>query len=65
LANQFPKFELWISDETGISVQQKMYQRGGDYSLATYTNMKINQNLPDSAVKLNLPKGVQHEHIQR
>ncbi len=65
LANQFPKFELWISDETGISVQQKMYQRGGDYSLATYTNMKINQNLPDSAVRLNLPKGVQHEHIQR
>ncbi len=63
-ANQFPKFELWISDQTGISVQQKMYQRGGDYSLATYTNMKINQNLPDSAVKLNLPKGVQHEHIQ-
>ncbi len=65
VANQFPKFELWISDETGISVQQKMYQRGGDYSLATYTNMKINQNLPDSAVKLVLPKGVQHEHIQR
>ncbi len=64
-ASQFPKFELWISDETGISVQQKMYQRGGDYSLATYTNMRINQNLPDSAVKLNLPKGVQHEHIQR
>jgi outer membrane lipoprotein-sorting protein len=65
VANQFPKFELWISDETGISVQQKMYQRGGDYSLATYTNMKINQNLPDSAVKLNLPRGVEHQHIQR
>jgi outer membrane lipoprotein-sorting protein len=65
VASQFPKFELWISDETGISVQQKMYQRGGDYSLATYTNMKINQNLPDSAVKLNLPRGVERQHIQR
>jgi outer membrane lipoprotein-sorting protein len=62
---QVPKFELWIADETGISVQQKMYQPGGDYTLATYTNMKINQNLPESAVKLNLPKGVQREHLQR
>ncbi len=65
LAAQFPKFELWISDTTGISVQQKMYQPGGDYSLATSTNMTINQNLSDSAVKLNLPKGVQRERPQR
>ena len=65
VAAQIPNFELWIADETGISVQQKMYQPGGDYTLATYTNMKINQNLPDSAVKLNLPKGVQREHLQR
>jgi len=65
VATQFPEFELWISDDTGISLQQKMYQPGGDYSLLTYTNMKLNQNLPDSAVKLNLPKGVQHEHLAK
>ena len=62
---QFPKFELWLSDETGISVQQKMHMLGGAYALATYTNMKLNQNLPDSAVKLNLSKGVQREHLQK
>jgi outer membrane lipoprotein-sorting protein len=62
---QFPKFELWISDKTGISVQQKMYQPGTDYSLATYTNMQINPNIPDSAVNLNLPKGVKKEYPQK
>jgi outer membrane lipoprotein-sorting protein len=65
LLAQFPKFELWISDKTGISVQQKMYQPGGDYSMATYSNMQVNPNLPDSAVSLNLPKGVTREYPQK
>ena len=65
VAVQFPKFELWISNDTGISIQQKIYQPGGDYSLATYTNMKLNQNLPDSAVKINLPPHVHIEHLQK
>jgi outer membrane lipoprotein-sorting protein len=58
LAAQFPKIELWISDDLGISVQQKLYQPGKSYSVATYTGVKLNANIPDSAVKLNLPKGV-------
>ena len=58
LANMFPKFELWISDATGISIQQKMYEKGGNYTLATYSNMKLDGNISDSEVKLNLPKGV-------
>jgi outer membrane lipoprotein-sorting protein len=65
LLAQFPKFELWISDQTGISIQQKMYQPGGDYSLATYTKMQTNANIPESAVKLNLPKGVHWEYPQK
>ncbi len=59
VANMFQKFELWISDTTGISVQQKIYEKGGNYTLATYPNMKLDPNVPDSEVKLpNLPKGV-------
>lgn len=58
LAAQFPKFELWISDTLGIAIQQKMYQPGGSYNVATYEHVQLNPNLPDSAVKLNLPKGV-------
>ena len=65
LASQFPRFELWISDSTGVSLQQKMYQPGKTYNIATYTNMKLNPSLPESAVKLNAPKGVKYTHLQR
>jgi outer membrane lipoprotein-sorting protein len=58
VANMFTKFELWISQKTGISVQQKMYEKGGNYSLATYPNMKPDANVKDSEVKLVLPAGV-------
>jgi len=58
LLSMYPKFELWISDATGISIQQKIYEQGGNYTVATYPNMKLDPKIPDSAVKLNLPKGV-------
>jgi outer membrane lipoprotein-sorting protein len=58
------KFELWISEE-GYPVQQKFYLPGGDYMLVTYSDMKINPDLPDSALKLHLPRGVKWEYPQR
>jgi len=59
------KAELWISDQTGVALQQKFYERGGDYQMATYANMKINPDIPDSAVELNLPKNVKREYPQK
>jgi outer membrane lipoprotein-sorting protein len=61
LAATFPKFELWISDESatsGISIQQKIYEAGGNYTVATYSKVKLDPNIPDNALKLNPPKGV-------
>jgi outer membrane lipoprotein-sorting protein len=55
---QFPKIEWWIADATGYPVQQKFYQTGGDYMSFTYSDVAINPSLPDSAFKLNVPKGV-------
>ncbi|MBZ5724978.1 MAG: outer membrane lipoprotein carrier protein LolA [Acidobacteriia bacterium] len=49
------KVELWISDGKGIAVQQKFYEPGGDFILATYTNIQMNPSISDSA--FNLPKG--------
>jgi outer membrane lipoprotein-sorting protein len=60
LLTDFPKFELWISDATGLAVQQKIYLRGGDYNLLTCTNMKL-QAPPESAVKLTAPKDAHRE----
>jgi outer membrane lipoprotein-sorting protein len=56
--------ELWIGAK-GVAIQQKFYEPGGDYSLATYTNMKTDANLPDSAVKLNLPRDVHRQRPQK
>ena len=56
------KVELWISDTLGVPVQQKLYTPGGNYHLFTYSNIMLNPNLGDSAVTLNLPKGVKVEH---
>jgi outer membrane lipoprotein-sorting protein len=58
------KFELWIS-AAGYPIQQKFYLPGGDYQLATYSDVKINPDLPDSALKLRLPKSVKREYPQR
>src|ERR1035437_5160684 len=51
------KCELWISDK-GWTVQQKFHPDGGDYMLSTYSNMKLNPNIADKDLKLELPKGV-------
>ena len=59
------KFELWISEATGYPAQQKFFLPGGDYMLVTYSNLKINPDLPDSALKLRLPKGVKREYPQK
>ena len=59
MAQTFPKIELWISTASGMALQQKLYDKGGkDYHLATYTNMKLRSDIPDSDLKLDLPKGV-------
>jgi outer membrane lipoprotein-sorting protein len=59
------RVDLWISDTMGIAVQQKLFEPGGDYLLATYTNIKLKLNLSDSAVKLDLPKSVKREYPQK
>jgi outer membrane lipoprotein-sorting protein len=57
--------ELWISNDTGMAVRQKFNERGGDYVLAVYSNMKLVPNLPDSSVRLNVPKDAHREPILR
>ena len=59
------KFQLWISQANGYPIQQKFFLPGGDYMLVTYSDLKINPDLPDSALKLHLPKGVKREYPQK
>jgi outer membrane lipoprotein-sorting protein len=49
--NMFQLITLWIDPARGISVQQK-FDQSGDYRLAKYTNIKLNQKLPENVFKL-------------
>jgi outer membrane lipoprotein-sorting protein len=50
--SQFSQILLWIDGKTGVSVQQKLVQPSGDYRLAKYSKIVINQKLPDGVFKL-------------
>jgi len=56
---QLSRIDLWISLKTNCPVQQKFYMPGGDYRLVTYSEVKVNPHLPDSA--LELPKTAKRE----
>jgi len=57
------KAELWIG-AGGYPLQQKIYTPSTEYTF-TYSNVKLNIGLPDSALKLELPKGVKRVYPQK
>lgn len=52
LRNNIARILLWIDPAKGISVQQQLFEPGGDYRLAKYSDIRINQKLPDNVFKL-------------
>ena len=52
LRGNIARILLWIDPAKGISVQQQFFEPGGDYRLAKYSQIQINQKLPDNAFKL-------------
>jgi outer membrane lipoprotein-sorting protein len=53
--NFFAKIWLWIDPAHGISLQQQLFEPSGDYRLAKYSELKVNQKIPDSVFKLKTP----------
>jgi outer membrane lipoprotein-sorting protein len=49
---QFPKIDLWIDLNTGVSLRQQLWQAGGDYRLADYSDIQLNKKITDSVFKL-------------
>jgi outer membrane lipoprotein-sorting protein len=52
--NNFDHIWLWIDPIRGVSVQQKLSAPSGDYRLAKYSDIQINQKLPDGVFKLKI-----------
>ena len=50
--NIFTHIWLWIDLARGVSVQQQLFQPGGDYRLANYSEIRLNEKISDSAFKL-------------
>jgi outer membrane lipoprotein-sorting protein len=52
LQNNISKIILWIDPAKGVAVQMQLVFPGGDYRLTKYSDIQINQKLPDNAFKL-------------
>jgi outer membrane lipoprotein-sorting protein len=58
---QLKRIDLWIADEAGYTVQQKLYEQGKDYSVITFTKVEQNPAIADTVFKLPAPKGTKRE----
>jgi outer membrane lipoprotein-sorting protein len=50
--NTYKQIFLWIDLDRGISVQQQAFQPDGNYRLAKYSSIRINEKIPDDVFKL-------------
>jgi len=50
--NIFERIILWIDPARGISVEQQFVEPQGDYRLAKYSNINLNQSIPADAFRL-------------
>lgn len=48
----YDKIVLWIDPERDVLLRQQFFEPSGDYRLAHYTRMKLNENIPDDAFRL-------------
>lgn len=49
---QFPRIDLWIDTHRGLSLRQQLWEAGGDYRLADYSNIQVNKKIADNTFKL-------------
>ncbi len=50
--NTFNHIWVWIDPARGVSLRQKLFAPGGDYRWADYSDIRLNQKIPDSVFKL-------------
>jgi outer membrane lipoprotein-sorting protein len=59
------RIELWIAENDGLPVRQKLHQPSGDFTQIFYTDMKLEPALTDDQVRLRLPANVKREFPQK
>jgi outer membrane lipoprotein-sorting protein len=48
----FSHLVLWIDPQRGVSIQQQLFETSGDYRLAKYSDIQVNQKISENAFKL-------------
>lgn len=56
------KVTLWMDTDRGISLKQRFDEGDGQYRLATYSNIKMNQSLPRDAFTLPTDKATTYSN---
>ncbi len=57
---QISKVDLWLDLSSWLPVQQQFYETGsGDYSIAKYSHVVKNPDIPESEFKPHWPKGTE------
>jgi outer membrane lipoprotein-sorting protein len=51
--NTYKRIDLWIDLDKGVSVQQQLFTPENDYRLCKYSNVRVNEKIPDNVFKLN------------
>lgn len=61
------KMDLWIPDRPArpYPIQEKIFQKSGDYRLINYSDIKINSPIPADALQLKPPPGVKTVYPQK
>ena len=52
IRNTFDHIWLWIDPARGVSLRQQLFAPGGDYRLASYSDIRLNEKIPDGTFKL-------------
>lgn len=50
--NTFKQILLWIDLDRGISIQQQFFEPQGDYRLAKYSSIRVNEKIPNDVFQL-------------
>ena len=54
----FNKADVWLAQDANYPVQERIDKSGKDYTLITYSDVKLNSPLSDKDLELVLPPGV-------
>ena len=65
LTKLITKIELWIPEGQDNPIQEKVSEPSKNYELITYSEIKVNPSLPESAFELKLPEKVKKIHPQK